>query len=207
MCTEVEAGQKGAVSVGESTAGTARYHHLTVGRLVRAAQAGDQAAWGEMVKRYGRLVTSTARNSGLSVSDAADVSQTTWLHLWESLPYLRQPERVGAWLAVTARHEALRVRRNARRLVLTGEEETPRFEPETPPADLGVLTAERDSELWKAVDELPKRCQDLLRVLVADPPLNYREISTAFGMPIGSIGPTRARCLDCLRRMAKQLAA
>jgi RNA polymerase sigma factor (sigma-70 family) len=178
-----------------------------VGHLVCAAREGDQAAWGEIVKRYHRLVVNTARNQGLSTSDAADVGQTTWLRLWESLPSLRQPDRVGAWLAVTARHEALRVRRSTRRLVLTGDDESPRFEPETPPADLGVLKAERDSELWKAVDELPKRCQDLLRVLVADPPLNYREISMTFGMPIGSIGPTRARCLECLRRMAKQLAA
>jgi RNA polymerase sigma factor (sigma-70 family) len=186
---------------------TVRYDEAPVVSLVGAAREGDQAAWDEIVNRYNRLVASTATNCGLSASDVADVTQTTWLRLWESLASLRQPERVGAWLAVTARREAWRLRRTSRRLVLTGEEESFASEPATPPPDLDILNAERDSALWEALSELPKRCQDLLRLLLADPPLNYREITMALGMPLGSIGPTRARCLACLRRATKKLVA
>jgi RNA polymerase sigma factor (sigma-70 family) len=180
---------------------------MPVGSLVQATGAGDKDAWDEIVKRYDRLVSNTARKCGLNGCDTADVCQTTWLRLWNNLPSLRQPERVGAWLAVTARREAVRVRRSSRRLVLTAHEASPQFDSGTPPADLSVLKAEQDSALWKALEEMPDRCQALLRLLIADPPLNYREISLVLKMPIGSIGPMRARCLACLRHMTREFVA
>ena len=88
-----------------------------LGELVRAAAAGDQRAWEALVGRFGGLVWSVARAHGLSRADAADVSQTAWLRLVEHLHRLRDPERVGTWLASTARHEALRILRRGRRQV------------------------------------------------------------------------------------------
>lgn len=171
-----------------------------VAELVRAAADGDQGAWNELVDRYNGLVWSVARSHRLSTPDASDVVQTTWLRLVEHLGGLQDPERVGAWLATTARREALRALRHSAR-------QTPSEElPETPTDEhLGaaMLEAERDQALWKAFGGLSERCQTLLRILVADPPPSYDEISGALDMPIGSIGPTRARCLERLRGLAE----
>ena len=171
-----------------------------VAELVRAAAQGDQAAWNGLVDRYNGLVWSVARSHRLSTADASDVVQTTWLRLVEHLAGLQDPERVGAWLATTARREALRALRHAARQTPT--EELP---------DAGtnehlgaaLLAAERDQALWKAFGGLSERCQTLLRILVADPPPSYDEIGAALDMPIGSIGPTRARCLERLRGLAE----
>ena len=171
--------------------------------LVGAASGGDQQAWDGLVHRFGGLVWSVARAHGLSAADAADVSQTAWLRLVEHLDRIRDPERVGTWLASTARHEALRVLRRAGRELPVGEESE--LEPrgavvEAP--DAYVLASERDELLWKAFAALSPRCQRLLRVLIADPAPSYKEVAASFQMPIGSIGPTRARCLSRLRRLA-----
>jgi RNA polymerase sigma factor (sigma-70 family) len=134
------------------------------------------------------------------MADASDVVQTTWLRLVEHLGRLQEPERVGAWLATTARREALRALRHSSRQVPT--EELPETPTET---HLGaaLLEAERDRALWQAFGGLSERCQTLLRILVTDPPPSYEEISAALDMPIGSIGPTRARCLERLRGLAE----
>lgn len=170
-----------------------------LGSLVRAAAAGDQGAWERLVAQFGSLVWSIARAHRLSDADAADVSQTTWLRLVEHLERIRQPERVGAWLAATARNECLRVLRLSGRQVLTGDE-LEAVDEDAPAAAAGLLRAERDAALWRAFRTLTARCQALLRVLVADPAPSYEELSAALAMPIGSIGPTRARCLERLRR-------
>jgi RNA polymerase sigma factor (sigma-70 family) len=128
------------------------------------------------------------------------VVQTTWLRLVEHLDRLQDPSRVGAWLATTARRECLRVLRDSARQVPTEEL------PETPvnaELDAALLAAERDRALWQAFGGLSERCQALLRILVADPPPSYEEIGAALDMPIGSIGPTRARCLERLRGLAE----
>jgi RNA polymerase sigma factor (sigma-70 family) len=171
-----------------------------VAELVRAAAEGDTAAWNGLVDRYNGLVWSVARSHRLSMADASDVVQTTWLRLVEHLGRLQEPERVGAWLATTARREALRALRHSSRQVPT--EELPETPTET---HLGaaLLEAERDRALWQAFGGLSERCQTLLRILVSDPPPSYEEISAALDMPIGSIGPTRARCLERLRGLAE----
>jgi RNA polymerase sigma factor (sigma-70 family) len=165
--------------------------------LVAAAAAGDEGAWNELVERFGGLLWSIARSYRLNAADAADVTQATWLRLLEHLGQIREPAQVGAWLATTARRECLRLLRSRGREVPgeAGEVEALDDPPET-----AALAAERDTLLWAALAELPPRCQRLLRVLMASPPPSYAEVAQALGMPIGSIGPTRARCLDCLRR-------
>lgn len=175
--------------------------------LVLAAAGGDEAAWNQLVNRYSGLVWAVTRSLGLNQADAADVSQTTWMRLLEHLGSLRNPERVGSWLAVTARHEALRtLRRGGRQIPSDVEGELESLAPEMSEVDEGLLSSERNAELWAAFNKLAPRCQRLLRVLMADPRPSYPEVSTALNMPIGSIGPTRSRCLDCLRQQLERNA-
>ncbi|HWK25263.1 MAG TPA: sigma-70 family RNA polymerase sigma factor [Solirubrobacter sp.] len=171
-----------------------------VAELVRAASAGDQAAWNGLVDRFNGLVWSVARSYRLATPDASDVVQTTWLRLVEHLDRLQDPDRVGAWLATTARREALRALRLSARQVPTGELPDAGTDGQLGAA---LLEAERDRALWAAFGALSERCQALLRVLVAEPPPRYEEVAAALDMPIGSIGPTRARCLERLRGLAE----
>ncbi|MFN8223314.1 MAG: sigma-70 family RNA polymerase sigma factor [Gaiellales bacterium] len=169
-----------------------------LGNLVQAALDGDQASWEAIVDRFSGLVWATARSHRLSSSDAADVVQLTWLRLVEHLDRINDPERLGAWLATTARRESLRVLRLAGRQTLTGEID--QFEEPVPDEiDAAMLTSERDSAVWRAFSKLSERCQALLRMLTAATEPSYEEVSSALGMPIGAIGPTRMRCLASLR--------
>jgi RNA polymerase sigma factor (sigma-70 family) len=171
-----------------------------VAELVRAAAEGDRDAWDALVDRFNGLVWSVARSHRLSAVDASDVVQTTWLRLVEHLGRLQDPERVGAWLATTARREALRTLRHSARQMPT--EDLPETAGDAT-LDAALLLEERDRALWQAFGALSERCQTLLRILVADPPPSYEEVSAALDMPIGSIGPTRQRCLERLRGLAE----
>lgn len=167
-------------------------------QLVRAAAGGDQTAWDAIVDRFSSLVWATARAHRLSHADASDVAQTTWLRLVEHLDRIREPERLGAWLATTARHESLRVIRQGKREGPTDDADL--FEaPSDEPADRLLVDPERDAGLWRAFSALSERCKALLRLLVSDDEPSYEEIGAALGMPIGAIGPTRMRCLERLR--------
>jgi RNA polymerase sigma factor (sigma-70 family) len=170
--------------------------------LVTAATEGDARAWEMLVARFSGLVWAVARGYGLSEVDSADVSQTTWLRLAEHLDRIREPDRLSAWLAATARHEALRVIRRAERHVALDD----KFDDdpcEEHGVDRRLLEDERDRALWAAFESLSPPCKTLLRVLVTEPPPTYQDVSAALGIPIGSIGPTRSRCLDRLRRRAR----
>ena len=169
---------------------------------LQAAAAGDQRAWDELVARFNRLVWSVARGNGLGREDAAEVVQSTWLHLVEHLDRIEDPERLAGWLVTTARRESYRVLRLSSRTSPTEEEVLEQLPSPAPDVGTALLTAERDRALWAALGRLGARCQELLRLLVSDPPMPYEAISAALGMPIGSIGPTRARCLDRLRKEA-----
>jgi RNA polymerase sigma factor (sigma-70 family) len=177
--------------------------HRDVGNLVRAAAAGDADAWNEIVDRYAGMVWTVARRHRLGSADAADVSQTTWLRLVEHLDRIEHPERVGGWLATTARRESLRVLRHAARQISTDDETVldltvvDDLSPETIVAD-----RERDRELWRLFATLPVRCQLMLQLLGGDEPLSYAELAEVLDMPVGSIGPTRQRCLERLARRA-----
>lgn len=171
----------------------------TTADLLGAAGAGDSEAWNALVERYGRLVWSVARGFALSAADAADVSQTTWLRLVEHLGRLREPEALGGWLASTARHECLRVLRKSGREVV-GFDADIDIESGEPTPETVVLDGERDRLLWQSLGEISQRCQVLLRALATMPAPSYQDVSAALGMPVGSIGPTRARCLDHLKK-------
>ncbi len=176
-----------------------------VATLVDAAAQGDQDAWNALVDRFASLVWAVARGYRLNAADAADVSQTTWLRLVEHLHRIEQPERVGAWLVTTARRESLRVLRIGGRQIPRGDDLEVLADPApSPTLDHDLLAAERDDLVAQLIEKLPPRSQLLLRLLNADSPLSYREVSEVMSMPIGSIGPTRARALEQLRHLAVQ---
>jgi RNA polymerase sigma factor (sigma-70 family) len=169
--------------------------------LLHAAAGGDQAAWEAIVDRFSGLVWGAARAYRLTQHDAADVAQTTWLRLVEHLDRINDPEALGAWLATTARRESLRVLRRGSREQPSDELDL--FEaPSGDTLDRQLLREERNGALWRAFARLSDRCKQLLRLLVSDPEPSYQEVSAALDIPIGTIGPTRQRCLERLRRGA-----
>ena len=168
--------------------------------LLKSAANGDQSAWDALVARYSSLLWSVARAHRLGDADAADVVQTTWLKLVENLRRIQDPDRLPGWLATTVRHECLRQLRRAERERPTPDDESWRGQPSnTPAVDAAMLLAERNAALWRALATLSEQCQRLLRVLMAEPAPTYTEVSAALDMPVGSIGPTRQRCLGRLR--------
>jgi RNA polymerase sigma factor (sigma-70 family) len=170
--------------------------------LVMRARDGDKRAWDEIVERYAPLVWSICRRYRLSAHDAADVGQTVWLRLVEQLEALRNPAALAGWLATTTRRECLKVlyaARDRQRLEDPGDTEL-LADAHAGMVDQELLAAERGVALREAFARLPQRCQRLLSLLMEDPPLPYAKISTRLGMPVGGIGPNRARCLERLRR-------
>ncbi|MGH9055097.1 MAG: RNA polymerase sigma factor [Acidimicrobiales bacterium] len=171
--------------------------------LVAAAAQGDGAAWEDMVRRFGPMVRGIARSYRLNPADAAEVSQTSWLRLVQNIDRLQQPERVGSWLATTTRRECVLVARRSRRQVPVDSEALERAGTGSigpPPIDTDLLRGEQSLTFRLALQRLSPRCQRLLGLLMADE-ASYREVSETLSMPPGSIGPTRGRCLEHLRRL------
>jgi RNA polymerase sigma factor (sigma-70 family) len=171
-----------------------------VAGLVRRAADGDLNAWERLVDQYARLIWSITADFKLTESDAADVAQTTWLRLLQHIDRIEYPDRVGSWLAATARNECLRSLAARKRVVLGHED----FELDSavahgPDIDERLLADERDQVVRDALSRLPRHWQRLLEMLMADPPVPYADISDELGLPVGSIGPTRGRCLARLR--------
>lgn len=161
---------------------------------------GEPAAWDEIYRRYEKLVSTTVRSFRLQEADALDAVQMTWLRLAENAHRVRFPERLGGWLATTARRECLRIVRQAK--PASG---AIGIAPETVvDSSVGpeqrVIDADTSRTLWKLVAELPPRRRTLLRTLFTDNPRSYAEVAHAAGIPPGGIGPTRARALQQLRR-------
>jgi RNA polymerase sigma factor (sigma-70 family) len=180
--------------------------HTDLATLLRAASEGDQEAWNAITDRFTSLLWSVARSYRLGSDDAEDVVQNTWLRLLENLTKIDNPKALPGWLATTARREALGILRRRGRTVLTRDEDlgVDLADPASTELDSALLEDERDVELWASFAKLPERCQQLLRVLMAcDRPV-YAEVSAAFDMPIGSIGPTRMRCLERLRKLVAE---
>ena len=176
------------------------------GLLVRSAADGDEVAWRGLVARFSSLVWAVARAHRLAHADAADVYQTTWLRLAEHIGRIEHPERVGAWLATAARRECLQSLRSAAKTAPTDDMDRLDITPAGNPTEEAVLAAETEREdaaraaaMWRAFSRLSGRCRELLRILMAAPPPSYAEVAAALGLPLGSIGPTRARCLQRLR--------
>jgi len=179
-----------------------------VGPLLDAARAGDSASWDLIVERFSGLLWATARAHRLDSTDAADVVQTTWLKLVENLDRIHDDERLGGWLATTARRECLLVlKRRHREPPVDAGLAFDHLPDQRDGIDAALLRDERDATLWRLFDQLSDDCRRLLRVLVADPPPTYAEVSAALDMPVGSIGPRRQRCLTALRTMALESGA
>jgi RNA polymerase sigma factor (sigma-70 family) len=175
---------------------------------VRVAAAGDERGWNEIVGRFERPLRVVARSHRLNDQDTADAIQTTWLRLLEHIGRLRSPRQLDAWLTTTARREALRISAASRRNVPTGPGELAAELVDDSDPDARLVTDERDRALRVALRRLPARKQVLLRLLATDPQPTYEELSAALDMPIGSIGPSRARALEHLEKeFERQLRA
>jgi RNA polymerase sigma factor (sigma-70 family) len=167
-------------------------------RIVVAAAAGDGDAWSTLLERFAPRVRRVARAHRLAAHDIDDVVQTTWLRLLRHIDALVSPGALGAWLEVTARRESLRLIRDRERLQPTAPEDL--REPSTGPvAEQRLVESERLAALARAVGRLPDHQQRLFSVLLADPDCSYSDISRRLGIPVGSIGPTRARGIERLR--------
>jgi RNA polymerase sigma factor (sigma-70 family) len=175
------------------------YAGATDGELVNACGKGDQLAWNSLVRRHSPRLRSIARFSGLDAAAAEDVVQTSWSSLYRSLDRLANADAVGGWLSTTVKREAIRVSRAQRRTRVA----------ELPPSDLAppderLIEREPIVALRGAFDRLPADGQELLRLLFSDAELSYGQIAERIGRSVGSIGPTRARCLARLRALLDQ---
>ena len=169
--------------------------------LVTRARTGDKQAWDALVERYAPLVWSICRRYRLSEADAQDVGQSVWLRLLEQLGNLRDPAAIPGWLATTTRHECGRVLRRVHspQAAALGIDADDIPDEQAVTAEEEVLLAERHAALREAFTHLPPSFQQVLALLIQDPPMPYAQISATLGIPIGSIGPIRRRCLEKLR--------
>jgi RNA polymerase sigma factor (sigma-70 family) len=177
-------------------------HDPPTADLVMQARKGDSDAWDVLVERFAPLIWSICRRYQLQPTDANDVGQYVWLQLVDQLAAVRDPAALGGWLATTTRRECIRFRRAARRQQALEQVLDIECLPaeQTGMAEREVLLAERHAALREAFNRLPPPCQRLMAVLTEDPPVPYAEISARLGIPVGSIGPSRSRCVDKLRR-------
>jgi RNA polymerase sigma factor (sigma-70 family) len=169
--------------------------------LITRARKGDQQAWDALVERYAPLIWSICRHYRLDRADAEDVGQRIWLQFVSHLGAIRDPAAVPGWLTTTTRRECSRVVRATRgpqaaRQLL--DESIADNQATT--AEQELLAAERHAALHEAFTCLSPSRQQLMAMLIEDPPVPYTEISARLGIPVSSIGPTRRRCLDQLRR-------
>ncbi len=168
------------------------------GLLVQAALAGDRWAWEAIVGRYKGVAWKVIGTFDLGQDDRNDIFAATFFRLFDRLGTIREPEKLPGWLATTARNEALTlIRSRGRERPTAWVEEEPDL---MAPHDEHLLDDELRNALRAAMAELDPDCRNLLALLTADPPLSYDDIATLTGRPRGSIGPTRQRCLERLRR-------
>jgi RNA polymerase sigma factor (sigma-70 family) len=195
----IEAGQSGAGRTGTVADGRAdRAARLSA--CLERARGGDRSALDQVVRELNPLLWHVARSQGLDAEQAADVVQTTWLALLRQLDGIRSPQALTGWLVTTARREAWQVRDRARRLVPDDAALEAVRDPDPGP-DERLLVDERDRVLWSHFQRLPERCRALLRLVAQVRRPDYTVVTEALGMPHGSIGPTRGRCLAKLREM------
>jgi RNA polymerase sigma factor (sigma-70 family) len=173
-----------------------------VSDLVSRARDGDKQAWDALVERYSPLIWSLCRRYRLGRADAEDVGQSVWLRLVDQLDKVCEPAALPGWLATTTRRECWRVLRAAHgphaMVCALDAENLP--DGQAGAAEQELLADERHAALREAFSHLPPDGQQLIALLIADPPVPYAEISARLGIPIGSIGPNRRRCLDKMRR-------
>lgn len=177
--------------------------------LVQACLAGDNEAWKTLLSRYNQLIYSIPRKYRLDADDAADVYQTVSLALWNGLAKLRSEKALTNWIVVTTSRQAEKVARRRRRQVAQGEagseESEKALQKLAAPAEdplAGVAEVRLKHELQRAMDRLPQRCVDLLtRLYLVEEQPDYDTLSAELGIPRGSLGPTRGRCLEKLKKL------
>jgi RNA polymerase sigma factor (sigma-70 family) len=167
--------------------------------IFRRWRAGEQAALDELVRLMSPVLWHVVRATGLDRDEAEDVVQTTWLALVRSADSVHDAQAVGRWLCTAARREAWRLSRTAGRTRASDDEVLDNRLPRQPSPEHDVVLDDERARLWQALGQLSERCQKLLRIVAAEPRPDYASISADLQMPIGSIGPTRGRCLDKLR--------
>jgi RNA polymerase sigma factor (sigma-70 family) len=185
------------------TAANTRCAPPQVAELLPRASGGDPGAWAEIVGRYGAVVSATVRSYRLQYNDALDAAQMTWLRLTENIHQVQSPERLAGWLATTARRECLRILRDRAKQACDPLDvdivADPSVSPEQHVIDMDIAQTLRD-----LVAELAPRKRSLLQALFTDNPQPYTEIARTTGIPISSIGPTRARALQQLRALGTE---
>lgn len=162
---------------------------------------GEEQRMSELVDLLTPILWHTARSQGASASRAEEAVQTAWLRLVEHADSIREPRTVLAWLMTTVRREAIRAHRRGGSTTEIGLDNTIVVVDDQPTPDAATVLGERQSVLWAHVTSLSARCQELLRIIAFAQKPDYANIAEALGMPVGSIGPTRGRCLDKLRTL------
>lgn len=165
--------------------------------LVNAALAGDHHAWDTLVHRLSGVVWKTVLGSSLSSEDRKDACAATFFRLYERLGTVREPAKLPGWVAAVARNEVVAIVRSSQRQ--RGDSRATLVD--VRPHDEQLIDDELRAALARAFSRLPEEAQHLLRLLMQEPPLAYDDIAIRLGVPRGSIGPTRRRLLDRLRRM------
>jgi RNA polymerase sigma factor (sigma-70 family) len=177
----------------------------SVAALVQRAKDSDSRAWEELVARFSGMIAATGRRYRLAPSDISELQQTTWLRLVENVHRIEQPERVGGWLATTARRESLLLVRRASKYRPGADEMLANMaDKHLPEPDARPIAEERKVVMRAAWEQLRPRCQELLSLLIEEDPMGYKDLSKLLDMPVGSIGPTRSRCLEYLRRLVEE---
>lgn len=173
----------------------------TLTSLVDGAKSGNSECWEMLVDRMSNMVWSVVRGFRLSEPDAVDAAQMTWLRVVERLDQVREPERIGLWIATTARRECLRlIERSARATPVDPQEPDLVWHlPEQ--SDVADVTADRIAvqAVVDAMNTLSYDCQTILRLVLCQPPISYAEIAAALDIAVGTIGPRRQRCMHQLR--------
>jgi RNA polymerase sigma factor (sigma-70 family) len=183
--------------------------HASDVQLVARCRAGDASAWAALVQRYQRLVFAIVGRTGLDGHAAADVFQTVFAKLFEHLARIEDPSRLHAWVVTSAKREALRQRQQWRRTVsMSGDDEDEQddawdFPDPAPLAEDALDQLQQIHRVRNALERLDERCQQLLKLVFRDEDetLSYQDVAVRMGVPAGSLGPTRSRCLDKLRRL------
>jgi RNA polymerase sigma factor (sigma-70 family) len=182
-----------------TTSPAGRDRTTRIGELVGAAREGDEDALGQLITELSPLLWQVARAAGLASGDAEDVVQTTWLRLVSHLDGIRTSAALTAWLVTTAKREAWRVRASGRRQLPVEDTWLASLPDHAPGSDEQAIIADERRNLWAALAQLSPRCRELLRIIAFVPRPDYQAVADALGMPRGSVGPTRGRCLAKLR--------
>jgi RNA polymerase sigma factor (sigma-70 family) len=167
--------------------------------LLRDARDGSQGALDQLVSELTPMLWHVARATGLGQLDAEDVVQTAWLNLVSHLDEIHSPVALTSWLITTTKREAWRVRAAYRKTVPADHDWLTAIPDLAASSEERVIVKDEQRALWAALRELPPRCQELLRIVAFVPRPDYDEVAQTLGMPRGSVGPTRGRCLEKLR--------